>query len=144
MPDNHIPRTLRLKEHHPVMQKVLKLYDRAEELGLKIYWSGQQVWVKDQDQPNTKFYLEDIDNSSIWISEFPPTFEFKMIFDNPEWIKQQEAEENARIQKMKEALEQQEKERQLQLAAQEAERKAKVEAEERQLLAALKKKYEDS
>lgn len=140
---NNIPRLLRLKENHPVMQKVFKLYDLAEELGIKIHWRGQEVWVNDRDHPDIDFYMEDIDDASALISEFPPTFEFKMIFNNPEWLKLKEAEENARLQRMKEDAERREKEHQALLAAQEAARKAKIEAEERELLNALKKKYED-
>ena len=70
----------KLKDNHPTMIKLMKLYDLAEELGITLHFNGNTCDIVDRDRhvdaPPIRVYdLEDNNNS---MSEFPPTFEFAL------------------------------------------------------------------
>lgn len=143
MSDKKIAEYLILKETHPTYVKLLKLFDLADELGISLHYSNQQVIVTDRDRDPKlpDIHLKDIEPHQ-WIEEFPPTMEYRLIYTNPAWLEAREAEHQAR---KAEQAKQQEVQRQLERQA-ERERKARLAQEtkerELQLLAQLKEKYE--
>lgn len=107
---------LKLKDNHPTM---VKLYDLAEELGIHISFGSHRTAIQDNDRDSSlpTLFLEDIDNGEA-IQEWPPTFEFKVIYDNP-----------AHLAKQKEEQEEYNKTRKAEEVKREADRKAKEKAE---------------
>ena len=71
----------RCKENHPTVQKLNKLWDYMEELGLTIEFNYRTV-VKDEDRPE-EFYLEDLEEhpSSHMVSFLPYSLETKLVFE---------------------------------------------------------------
>lgn len=130
-------------DKHPTSIKFEKLCTFAEELGISFYWDGHHVIIKDRDRdPDLpKIHLHDIEEHH-WINSFPPKTEYKLIHDNPEYLKQQEIERQIYEAKLaeKEKL-RKEAEAKLKLE-QEAKELAIKESKEKQLLAELKAKYE--
>src|SRR5574339_247322 len=134
---------LRLKDNHPTAVKIAKLCDLADELGIGLSFYGQRVVVEDRDRDKNlpPLYLEDIEDGH-WFEEFPFATEYKLVYDNPEYIAQQkkEQEERDRVRAEEARVI---KERTKAKAKAKAERRArKQEARERQQLAELKAKYE--
>jgi hypothetical protein len=84
---------LKLKDNHPTMVKLNKLYELAEELGISISFGPQRTFVEDRDRDNSlpPLILEDIDNGES-IQEWPPTFEYKVYYDNPAHRAKEKAE----------------------------------------------------
>ena len=135
---------LKLKDNHPTMIKLAKLYDLAEELGIHIIFDHNATIVHDnqlaKDHPSLR--LEDVDSCE-HISEWPPTFEYKVIFQNPEHIAKEKA-----------IRDEWQKNREKELAEAEIKRKAKEKAEkaaeareleirERNELSRLKEKFKE-
>lgn len=137
-----IPQKLRLKDNHPTSIKVQKLYDFCEELGISIRFDDGVVIIRDRDRDVNlpSVLLQDLEFGRVY--SFPPTFEYKLIYNNPEYLAQREIEnqedlaryiESERLKKEKELAEKK---------AEEARRAAELEAKERKLLEELKVKYE--
>ena len=135
---------LKLKDNHPTMVKLYKLYELAEDLGISISFGSHRTVVQDRDRDDKlpTLFLEELDGGET-IQEWPPTFEYKVIYDNPAYLTQQKAEQDER-----------DKVRKAEEAKREADRKAKEKAEtdararenerkERAELARLKTKYND-
>jgi hypothetical protein len=71
----------RITEKHPFMEKVNKLYDFMEELGIEIEYNGMGG-LNINDVKNSKSYcLRDSDSSDI-TEYFPTGHEFKLTFDD--------------------------------------------------------------
>jgi hypothetical protein len=135
---------LKLKESHPTMVKLFKLYDLAEKLGIHISFGGHRTIVQDNDRDEKlpPLFLEDIDSGEA-VQEWPPVFEFKVIYDNPAFLakEQEERKERNRL------AEEQEAKREAALKAKQkadAEKRAREEErKDRAELARLKAKYND-
>lgn len=87
--DNKPARYLRLKDSHPTMQKLDQLFALAEELGINIGFSGYGVATiedRDRDKDLPPLRMQDIENSDYPMDSFPPTLDFKVIYENPEHI----------------------------------------------------------
>lgn len=72
----------RLKESHEFSKRFEELCAKANELGIGIQWNYSNVmptWVTDT-QNNKEYQLKDADSSEN-CSEFPPTFEYKLVFE---------------------------------------------------------------
>jgi hypothetical protein len=138
-----IARRLVLKETHPTAIKVAKLCDLASELGISLSFYRGRVLIEDssRDKNLPPLYLEDIEEEHHF-EGFPFETEYKLVYENPEWIAQEEKEHKERLVKEEEnrRLEAERK----QLAEQQAaeERAKALEARERRMLAELKEKYE--
>lgn len=135
---------LKLKDNHPTMVKLYKLYELAEELGIHISFGSHRTIVQDNDRDEKlpPLFLEDIDNGEA-IQEWPPTFEFKVIYQNPEHVAKEKAEqeERDRVRKAEEAK--READRKAKEKAEADARKRAEEQRERAELARLKAKYND-
>lgn len=140
---NKISEWLKLKDSHPTMIKLMKLYDLANELGIHIQFGHRSVILdEDRDVNLPPMFLEDLDNGDS-VTEWPPTFDFKVVSENPEYKaaakqahnewKAKEAEKEQLLIEAKRAKEQ---------AEQEIKRQ-EIETKELKELARLKKKYED-
>jgi hypothetical protein len=71
----------RITEKHPFMEKVKKLYDFMEELGIEIENNGMGG-LNINDRENSKSYsLKDIDSSDM-VEFFPTGYEFKLTFED--------------------------------------------------------------
>lgn len=136
---------LRLKEKHPTAVKLSKLLALADELGIYICFDRFATIVidKDRDEKLPPIYMEDLENGDP-VKEFPAELEYRLIYENPVWAKEQQlkfeelqkkqSEEVAARKAKKEAEELERKE----AAARETERR------ERALLVELKAKYENA
>jgi len=141
----NIPQYLRLKDNHPTMVKFNKLCELAEELGISIEWHGQDVIIEDaeRDKDLPPIFLKDIEQDH-WFDSFPPNTEFKMIYNNPEFLKRQELEHqkylSEKAERERAALEQK------RIAEEQARlrRQRELEDSERAMLEALKAKYESN
>jgi hypothetical protein len=134
---------LRLKDNHPTMIKLMKLYDLAEELGIHLSFTGHACVVEDdeRDAKLPMMRLEDIEGDSYDVSEWPPTTEFKVIFENPAYLAEEAAKtaERNRIDAEKTKVRSEAAKKAAETRTrQEAEAK---EARERVQLADLRKKY---
>jgi len=135
---------LKLKDNHPTMVKLYKLYELAEELGIHISFGSHRTVVQDNDR-DTSFpplFLEELDNGET-IQEWPPTFEFKVIYQNPEHIAKEQAEMQERERAREVERTQREEKRKAQELAEKEARKRAEEQRERAELARLKAKYND-
>ena len=135
---------LKLKDNHPTMVKLNKLYELAEELGISISFGAHRTIVDDRerDKDLPPLYIEDIDNGEA-IQEWPPVFEYKVYYQNPEHVAKEKAEQEERDRKRKEEEAQREADRK---AKEKAEKEARARAEEkreRAELARLKEKYRE-
>lgn len=87
-------RFLRLKDNHPTMQKLEKLFALADELGISISFNAHgPATVYDSNRATVDlppFSLQDIDNPEYPMEHFPPTLEYRVIYENPEWLATQE------------------------------------------------------
>jgi hypothetical protein len=140
-------RYLVLKDNHPTMVKLNKLYALAEELGIRINFSSRgcgpaTVDDNERDLNLPSLIIEDLDNGE-YIHEWPPTFEFKVYYDNPKYLeeKRQEEEEWHRTRMEREKAEREERKKKA--AAEAAEKQRSIELAERAELARLKSKYQE-
>ena len=87
---NKIAPRLRLKDNHPTAVKLAKLCELADDLGIGFSFYGQRVVVEDKfrDENLPPLYLEDIEEGQ-WFTRFPFATEYKLVYDNPEYIAQQ-------------------------------------------------------
>lgn len=150
MTDKSISRYLKLKDNHPTMIKLMKLWALADELGITISF-GSCVVLEDRDRDPALPHLliEDVEDSGNPPKEFPFATEFKVTYDNPAHLAQQKKEledkrsaeeaerkakeETAKLRAEAKKLEDQEKQKQL---AKEKEKRERI------LLTELKSKYE--
>jgi hypothetical protein len=86
--------------------------------------------------------LEELDNGET-IQEWPPTFEFKVIYDNPAYLAQEKAEQDEREKAREAERVTREAKRKAQELAEKEARKRAEEQRERAELARLKAKYND-
>lgn len=141
---NKIPKILKLKNNHPTMIKFNKLCDFAEELGLSLDLGGNFIILEDRDRDDNLPMLELHDLENDTCPSIPPTMEFKIIYDNPEYLeyekKQSEIMDKERLEKNR--LEKLKQDEELRIRK---EKEAKqIEDNERKQLAILKAKYENS
>jgi len=140
---NKIPQQLRFRDNHPTMVKFDKLCQLADELGISLSFYGSRTIIKDRDnEASTTVFLEDIETDDC-VGDFPPTLEFKMVRENPEYRAEQDRQAEAYRQ---ERADREKKEREAAFAAEKvrAEKAAKeLEAKERRQLAELRKKYNE-
>ena len=141
----NIPKLLKLKDNHPTMAKFNKLCEYADELGIGIEWSGQTVIVHDSNRDSNlpPIFLKDIEDGS-WVSCFPPTTEFKLIYDNPEYLAQKEREQKEYLENLAEKKRLAEEQARIAKEQAELRRLKELEESERFLLASLKLKYENT
>lgn len=142
-PELPIPRRKLLKDKHPTMQKLQKLMDLADELGLHLSFWGQRTVITDNERDTDlpPLYIEDIESHD-GPQEFPPSLEFKIVYDNPDYIAHEKAERD-RLNRAQEERKRKEEEARRIAEKKEAERRAReVEDRERRELARLKEKYE--
>jgi len=135
---------LKLKDNHPTMEKLSKLYELAEELGIHISFGSHRTVVQDNDRDSKlpPLFLEDMENGEA-IQEWPPVFEYKVIYDNPAYLAQQKAEQDEREKAREIERSQREEKRKAQELAEKEARKRAEEQRERAELARLKAKYND-
>jgi len=72
----------RLKDSHDFVKRFEELCKKADELGIDITWNYSNVmptWVKDT-RNNKEYQLRDSDSNEIGY-QFPPTFEYKLVFE---------------------------------------------------------------
>lgn len=145
-----ISKRLVLRDSHPTMVKLQKIWAMAEDLGITISFEGTQACVvsdRDRDEKLPELVMEDVESGE-GIGSFPPQFEYKVVFENPaylaeqkrladERIKKQEEEERIRKEKSRLASEAA-KAREAEKARQRA---IELEKEERTLLKTLQAKY---
>jgi len=126
------------------MVKLYKLYEFAEGLGIHISFAPHRTIIQDSDRDSNlpPLFLEDIDNGEA-IQEWPPVFEFKVIYDNPEHLAKQKAEQDEREKARESERVQREEKRKAQELAEREARKRAEEQRERAELARLKAKYND-
>lgn len=72
----------KLKDNHPTMIKLSKLFELAEDLNISISFTGHRAIVEDFDRPKDApvLYLEDIESDSNDIGCFPPATEYKVVY----------------------------------------------------------------
>jgi hypothetical protein len=135
--------TLRLKDTHPTAIKIAKLVDLAMELKISISFYGHRVIIDDEDRdPNLPhLMMEDIEPDNL-IQEFPPTTEYKLVYDNPVYLAERRKEHEDYIALQSEKN----KEAKAKAAADKKAYEDKIalakETQERETLAKLKAKYE--
>lgn len=144
MTEKKISQYLKLKDNHPTMIKLQKLYDLAEDLGISISFHNHRTIVEDRERDRNlpTMFLEEVDGSES-VGEWPPIFEYKVIYDNPAYLAQQKAEQEERDKKRKEEEAKKEAERKAKEDAEKIRRAKAEEQRERTELARLKAKYND-
>ena len=72
----------RLKDNHPAMEALNELWNKADELGIKIYISraGRTIIAIGEKE----FELQDIEDPNYPMIEFPPGCEFKLTYKKEE------------------------------------------------------------
>lgn len=142
---NSIARRLRLKENHPTAIKLNQLFELADKLGISLEFSNStRVLVSDSDRDENlpPLWLEDIEDSD-YGGNFPPTTEYKLVYNNPAYLSLQEKKEREELEERQEAnrlkIEQAKAEEQARLAK----IKEDKERQERELLRTLLSKYPD-
>jgi hypothetical protein len=136
-------RRLVLKENHPTMIKLEKLWRLADELGLHIGFHGHRTSLEDNDRDPKlpMLFIEDIESDD-GPQDFPPATEFRVVYDNPDYLSLVE-KENADRRTREEEEKRQKEELKRQREEAEARRMAdELEKKERVQLARLKAKYE--
>src|ERR1700722_18202390 len=108
MTDKNASQWMRLRDNHPTMIKLSKLWDLAEELGITISFMGQATIVDDEDQEQS-FRMEDAESGDP-VGEFPVAFEYKLIYENPVYLKEKEDEYQAYLTELKTLKDKNEKE----------------------------------
>lgn len=136
---------LRLKENHPTMVKLNKLFELADELGISISYHCSGPVVQDDEWEGEEINLRDIEDEgsrTYAITTFPPTTEWRAIVDNPKYIEEENKrreEYNKKIAEEKRIAEENKlaKEKKLEDA-----RLERIKISELELLKNLKAKYE--
>lgn len=143
-------RYIRLLEAHPTMIKLSKLIALAEELGLSFtFFNGRAIIEDNQRDKNLPdMFIEDIENNMDGagcdhpMENFPPTTEFKVVYDSPKFLAYQKAENETRALKWKQ-------EEAVKKTAQESAKQIKEkkqleekETQDRKLFEQLKSKFE--
>ncbi len=133
---------LRCKEDHPTMQKYAKLAELAEKLGISLYFCAGKCIVNDRDRDDKLpiLYLEDIEGD--FVCSFPHDFEYKMIYDNPVTLEEQQRELIERTRQCEAEKARKIEETTAKQATEEKHRIEELERKEKDLLADLKRKYE--
>lgn len=137
---------LRLNDNHPTAVKLSKLFDLADKLGISLSFYNHTTIVEDRDRDRSlpPLHIKDIEDYDNGFGCFPPTTEYKIIYDNPEYLAEQQRQNEERKRKEEERLTAE----RLAAAAKEKsqkERQAKEkEAHDRKLLQELKEKYENA
>ncbi len=113
-------RVIKISRITSTAEKLGKLCSLADELGISLSY-GHRVIVEDRDRDKNlpPLYMEDIEDDHNTTSEFPPCTEYKLVYDNPDYLAQQEREHQERLAKCKAKQE-----------AAEAKKKAEAEARE--------------
>jgi multidrug efflux pump subunit AcrA (membrane-fusion protein) len=144
MAEKKVTEYLKLKDNHPTMIKLLKLYDLAEELGISVSFGNYRTIVNDRDRDDKlpPLFIEEVDGGEP-VQEWPPVFEFKVIYDNPEYLAKKKAEQEEYDRKRKEESAKKEAEQKAKEQAEAAARARAQEQRERAELARLKAKYND-
>lgn len=141
---NKISKHLRLKENHQTMVKFNKLIDFAFNLGISVSYEPHCVIIsdKDRDPKLPSLLLQDAEGDDYSVSSFPPDMDFKIIYDNPEYLanydKIQEEQRRAAEEERKAYLKKKDAEQKVALALLAKQK----ENAERMLLLELKQKYE--
>ena len=137
-----IAQVLKLKDAHPTMIKLNKLYDLAEELGIRISFGTRETLVHDLERDNKlpPLLLQDLDNGES-IQDWPPCFEYKAVYRNPAWLAKETAENEERTKARVADFAKQESERQAKEQAIADAQAREQELKERAELARLKNKY---
>lgn len=134
---------LRCRDEHPTVVKLQKLFDLADELGISFEIIEQSCVVYDSERDSNLpgLQLQDIETGDFG-GVFPPPLEYKLIYDNPVYLKEQQdrLEEDRRLSKERaETLRLQFEQEKI---ANEKKKQLVIEAKERALLSELKLKYE--
>jgi hypothetical protein len=91
-------RFLKLKENHPTLIKLEQIFSLMEELQISFDFSNVGMRVTDQSQERfTFFYMEDLEDDHSPMSNLPPTFEYKVLADNPKFLEEQELATKQRL-----------------------------------------------
>jgi hypothetical protein len=138
--DEHVPQYMRLKDNHPVMVKLAKLYDLAEELGIHISFYSQAAIVQDEGYPY-HFRMENLDSGEA-VGEWPPPCEYKLTYENPKYVAFREQEREAEEAARRDIAEKKRLEEEARKKAEEEMRLKRIEDAERKELARLKAKYD--
>jgi len=133
---------LRLKDNHSTMVKLMKLYDCAEELGIHLYFSGGACLVEDEQRDSNlpRIRLEDIESADA-VYEWPPSCEFKAIYENPEAIAQRAKEHTEYLAEVEVKRAKKEAEAEAAQKLEEEIARERLETLEKRELARLKTKY---
>lgn len=140
--EKKIAKRLVLTESNPTMAKVMKLWEITEELGLTLTFHGQTTIVEDKDRdPNLPMLrLEDIETLD-GPQEWPPSCEFKLVYDNPEYLAEQKRAVDAGLVERAAKFKAAEDKRKAQEAEEQRLQAIETENRERKQLAKLKAKY---
>lgn len=69
-----------ITEKHPFMQKVEQLYQKMEELGIRLDYGGAGGLTITDTEKNVKYRLKDKETSE-YLPYFPTGFEYKLTFE---------------------------------------------------------------
>jgi hypothetical protein len=143
MSEKKLAERLRLTDNNPTAVKLQKLFALADELGISLAYGQQTVRVFDNDRDSKlpTLFMEDIEDHH-WFEEFPPTTEYKLVYDNPLFIEQRRKEYEERDRKREEEARLEREKRAAREKADVEKRAREQEARERKLLSDLKSKYE--
>jgi hypothetical protein len=123
-------RHLRLKDMHPTMQKLEKIFAFADELGISIDFSERGPAIvrdSDRDKELPPLHLCDMDNDGYPMESFPPNLDFKVIYENPKFLSQEaEATKKRREKEEKERAEKAEQARLAQIRAEKEFRRNRI------------------
>jgi septum formation inhibitor MinC len=134
-------RYLLISTNHPTFQKLEKVLELLDQLGLTIYFGPTSTILTDENIPGINFLIRDLESEKP-IYSLPPSVEYKIIRDNPEHkLYLEEKNKNERLKR-------EEKEHQDKLAKEEKERREETERKEQEEISdkkqfeTLKQKWE--
>lgn len=144
MSDKPIAHYLRLKDNHPTMKKLLDLYHYAETIGIGITFDHNGAIVHDDEWDGPMLvmrYIEEDTNDGV--TEWPPSTDFKVTYENPVWVAEEERKMQEHLRQLEEAARQ--RSEAAKKAAETRAENARREKEERDRkeLARLKELYPD-
>ena len=85
-------RFLKLKDQHPSFLKLEKIFSLMDELNIGFTFNGNSINFVDTEQKRfDTFYIEDIEENHS-VTSLPPSTEYKVLVDNPEYFEKQELE----------------------------------------------------
>lgn len=82
-------RYMRLRENHPTMVKLEKLFAFADELGISIAFNSNgpaHLYDKDFVDGEAPLIISDIDSPGASMDSFPCTLDFKITYENPAYL----------------------------------------------------------